>query len=113
MRPVLLAILFLVLAAVSVAVVVVLVVPAIAGLLGNPADEPVSAWLVLLTLGVAIALVFAGLYAAGLVWLVVACRLFPPQDVRQLLEMGPNTRLEILVFERFSRRVPDDDRRQT
>lgn len=103
MRPVLLAILFLVLAAISVTLMIVLVVPEAAGLLGDPADGSVGAWRALAALGVAIALVFGALYAAGLLWLIVACRLFPPEEVRQLLEIGPNTRLEILVFERFSR----------
>jgi len=102
-RPFLLAVLFLAIAAISVTLVVMLVVPEVAGLFGDPADEPVSAWRILATLGIAIALVFGALYAAGLLWLLLACRLFKRDEVEQLLKAGPNTRLEIWVFERFCR----------
>jgi len=102
-RPLLLAVLFLAIAGISITLVVMLVVPEVAGLFVGPSDEPVGVWRVLATLGVAIALIFGALYAAGLLWLFLACRLFKRDEVEQLLKMGPNTRLELWVFERFSR----------
>lgn len=103
MRSVLLAVFFLVLAATSVTLVLLLVVPGAVGLLGEPTAGSSVAWRLLATLGVSAALVLGALYAAGLLWLFLACRLFPRDDVEQLLKAGPNTRLEIWVFERFSR----------
>lgn len=103
MRSVLLAVFFLVLAALSVTLVVVLVVPGVVGLFGDPTDGPLIVWRVLGSVGVAVTLVLGALYAAGLLWLFLACRLFPREEVEQLLKAGPNTRLEIWVLERFSR----------
>lgn len=103
MRSVLLAVFFLAVAAISVTLVVTLVVPDIVGVFGDPREQPVSIWRVLATLGVAVALVFAALYAAGLLWLFLACHLFKRDEVEQILKAGPNTRLEIWIFERFSR----------
>lgn len=99
MRSVLLAVFFLVLAAVSIT----LVVPAVVGLFGDPTDGPLIPWRALASVGVAVALVFGALYAAGLLWLFLACQLFPREEVEQLLKVGPNTRLEIWLLERFSR----------
>jgi len=102
-RPFLLAVLFLALAAISVTAMVILVVPEVAGLVGGPAVETVSVWRVLVLLVAAVALVFGAIYAAGLLWLLLACRLFKRDEVEQILKAGPNTRLEIWLFERFSR----------
>lgn len=103
MRSVLLAVFFLVLATLSITLVVTLVVPPVVGLFGDPTDGPLIAWRALASVGVAIALVFGALYAAGLLWLFLACHLFPREEVEQLLKVGPNTRLEIWLLERFSR----------
>lgn len=93
----------------SVALVIMLVVPDVAVFFVEPRDEPISIWPALATLGIAIILVFATLYAAGLLWLLLACRLFARDEVEQLLKAGPNTRLEIWIFERFSRETKKGD----
>lgn len=103
MQPVLLALFFIAMAAVSVSLMVTLVVPEVAELFSGPGNDAVSIWRVLTILVIAVTLVFAALYAAGLLWLFIACHLFRRGDVEQLLKAGPNTRLEIWIFERYSR----------
>lgn len=103
MRPILLTVGFLVLAAIAVTLVLLLVIPGIADLLGEPTDVTLAAWWLVATLGLSATLVLGAVYAAGLLWLFLACRLFPREDVEQLLKAGPNTRLEIWILERFSR----------
>jgi len=102
-RSVLLAVFFLALAAISVTLVMVLAVPALVGLFDDPGRGPSGPWQVVALLTIVITLLFAALYAAGLLWLFLACHLFRRDEVEQLLKAGPNTRLELWVFERFSR----------
>lgn len=103
MRPLLLAVFFIAVVASSITLMVVLVVPGIPDLLGVSVDGPASLWRALATIGIAILLVFGALYAGGLVWLFLACHMFTREEVEQILKVGPNTRLELWILDRFSR----------
>lgn len=103
LRLFLLGLLFIAFVVTGTALTVILLVPELPLLLGVPAGEPVAGWQALATLGMAIPLVFATLYLAGLLWLFCACHLFHRREVERLTEAGPSTRLETWLLERFAR----------
>ena len=88
------------------AAVVTWVLPGLPALFGVPPAEPVAGWQAIAVAGVAIPLLFLALYAAGLVWLVCACRLFHRDEVERIAKAGPRTRLEVWLLERLS---PESD----
>jgi|GEM_PF-5524227 len=95
--------LFVVSVVATTAAMVILVVPQLPGMLGAKPDGPIDTWQALASIGLALPLVFAALYAGGLAWLVLACLLFPRDEVETFLKHGPTTRLEIRILERFGR----------
>lgn len=101
MRLFLLGLFFLACVVTGPALVVTLVLPELPPLLGLAPAEPVAGWRALAVAAIAIPLVFAALYGAGLLWLVCACCLFRREEVERLARAGPSTRLERWLLERF------------
>lgn len=103
MRFFLLGTLFVVFVVTATTLAVTLIVPDLPGLVGVAPGEPVAGWRALVSIGMAIPLVFGALYLGGLLWLFCACHLFTRDEVERFMKAGPNTRLETWVLERFSR----------
>lgn len=101
MRLFLLGMFFLVCIVTGPALVVTLVLPELPLLFGLAPAEPVAGWQALAVVALGVPLVFAALYAAGLLWLVCACRLFRREEVERIARAGPSTRLEQWLLEWF------------
>lgn len=101
MRLFLLGLFFLACVVTGPALVVTLVLPDLPLLFGLAAAEPVAGWHALAVAALAVPLVFASLYLAGLLWLVCACRLFRREEVERIARAGPCTRMEHWLLERF------------
>lgn len=103
LRFFLLGTLFVAFTVIGTTLTVTLVVPHLPALLGVAPGASVDGWRALASVGLALPLVFGTLYAAGLLWLFCACHLFTRDEVERFMKVGPNTRLETWVLERFSR----------